>query len=422
MRIAALLALATCGSVCAVAQPSSNWTTDYVQLTLPSAVTSAFRTIRALRSDFNDGYVYIGGHFGLARALVTCVRADRTDTACWTFLNTGCPSDPEADTCNGVSGIDKLANGKMYVTWRDWHVTVGNPTQAGTYDFNTATWTLSTETFGNKGLNNPSHDASGNLYASTAGIYKSTDGGVTWTSPQSGDGYGSLNSIGGSGFVTGAIFPNDHMIIGGNIYWGGEGPLIKQPTSFASFTNLAPTANGGCTYPLCFSHDMRGLASDGNETTAPSSEIIALFNHCTNPSCTTGSPWVVRYDVATSTWQNPTVPSTPDDMQYWESRAVAKGYTAGEYYLVNQDGPTTPPSALLGSIDGGLTWTALGSGVGGQRVTPRLQYLSVNLSDDTIFLASNTGEMWMHVGFSAGGASNPTVKGGVKVQGKVVIQ
>ena len=384
-------------------QPDSNWNTPLVQIKLPAAVAGTKFGIRGVAIG-PDGFAYIGSAAGVYRAQTTCLAADPSNSGCWVAINSGAPPAFQGpDPYLAATNFDFVA-GKVVVGWFDsltgYHGLVcswapANPVWA-------CNKTQPVDPFA-RGTGTVTHDGNNNLYAGTSSILKSSDSGLTWTDMTRGDSYQSL----ASNYKTGFLF--DIKVWGGFIYWGGEGPLIKQPLSFSSYQNVLPTANGGCSDPNCYAHNMRGTIADGNAAVGVQSEMLALINHCNNGAgCSTGgSGYIQRFNAATNTWSPAADARVPGGTTHdWTIRRLAQGYAPHEYYAVG-GGSIGGLTGVLGSVDGGATWTLLGNGQTWSVPTNdgALAMISVSPIDDAKIVARQT-DAWFHPG--PGGAGGTT--------------
>jgi len=395
--------------------PSSNWSATIRQVALPNAVATATTGIRGVGA-FPDGYVYIGSEAGVYRALTSCIAADPANSACWANYSAGLPARSGASGPNlypAAQTFDMLPDGTLVVGLGDTlaggtnncmcQVVVRNPKASAFVSSGTTPFEQGHDT-----ISAVLHDAAANvnIYAVQQGIYKSANRGASFANVN-----GSKDAYQAIGLTTGFLY--DAQISGGNMYWGGEGPLVRQPLDFSSSTILLRTANGGCSDPNCYAHNMRGSIGDGTLSTAPASELLALINNCVpGTSCAGTTTYVQRENLSTGAWSpvaNIRVPNTSNMTGAWTMRRLAKGATAHEYYVVGGS-PGQTVGGVLGTTDGGVTWTILGSG-GGQTFTCSSNddcpgNLAVSPVDDSKYMVTRAGltagQLWFHPGAATG--------------------
>lgn len=393
MRFLFLSILISLASSIGHSQPA-NWSTNLIHVTgVPSAVAGSTTGIRAVMIG-PDNYIYLGGGTGAYRAQASCVAAAPTSTACWTAMSNGAPSAPG----NSVGAYDWV-NGKVLAVWGDFYCTGGTCNiQVGSWDPNTATWTMSGTGSFRQNASMPqwiTHDASNNIYFGYGPVYKSTNGGATWTNPNG----GTTDMLSAIGLTDGYVY--DGAVWGGNFYWGGEGPGVKQSLSFgATYKNYFPTVNGGCPGGLpCFEHNYRGTVADGNNAAGASLELIALINDCTVANCGTGTnglSYIQRYDIVHGTYADVGYLSVPGHTttQYWTMRRLRQGKSAGEYCAVG--GGSSDATSIMCSFDHGVTWSFPGNPTSVNMIPTTsnngsaFAYLGISPVDDSKAMASET--------------------------------
>lgn len=393
------------GSASTASQPNSNWNTPLVQIKFPAPVANAKFGIRGIAIG-PDGYAYVGSSAGVYRAQTTCIAADASNAGCWFAINSGAPAAFQGpDPYLAATNFDFMA-GKVYATWLD--SLSGNYGKVCSWSPANPAWSCNkpqTPDLFARGTGYITHDGNNNLYAGIFSIAKSTDGGATWADQTKGDAYGSI------GLRSGILY--DVKVWNGSIYWGGEGPLIKQPLNFSSFQNVLHTAVGGCSNPNCYAHNMRGTIADGDAATGIQSEMLALINHCNNDpvpgSCSTGgSGYIQRFNAATNTW-SPAADATYSGgtTHDWTIRRLAQGFAPHEYYAVGGGG-LGGATGVMGSVDGGATWTMLGKGQTWSVPSNdgALSLIAVSPVDDAKIVARQT-DAWFHPGPGGSGGGSP---------------
>src|SRR5579863_1932367 len=279
---------------------NSNWTSPLVHVTLPSAITSSQQGIRGLASP-GDGYAYVGSGAGIYRTLWSCIEANPTNASCWSALNTGVPHPTSGTTDLYLAGRDfDYIGGTVFAVFYN----AFNGAQDHVCHWSGSAWVPETTTpavwinpSSNGGPLYITHDPTTNyIYVGAWGIWVSTNQGATWSESPS----GGTNAYAHLGYNYG-VFYNTPRVRTYNgtphLFWGGEGSLISQPMNFSSYKSWTPTGNGGCTYPNCFEHNMRGFETDGDPGTGGA--IIVLINHCTaagnqSTSCSATDSYITR--------------------------------------------------------------------------------------------------------------------------------
>jgi len=210
-------------------------------------------------------------------------------------------------------------------------------------------------------------DSTGAIWvaAQQRGIFKSTDGGVTFGLIVA-DPYANFGQT--TGYIYGLSIINDR------VYWGGEGALNSTSLSFQSNT----LETGGAGYGLNQYH----VASDGTEETA-ATEIYSVGRQDSNGS-------VVQH-YANGAWSDMSFAST----LYWEVHVVVKGLGVHEYYYAGKHGTS---GGVAGTTDG-VNWSLLNNGLpaGEQQ---NVDWLTISPLTNDLFISFETssaygGEIWM---------------------------
>lgn len=443
------LALFLIAGVAFATDPTSNWATASVTFQPPTSAWEAASSCGMRAQLFDSSNVlWVGGCEGVWSAPNSCIATDPTTArtrGCFTSRSTGITvTIPEAN-CHQYMSPRKFIeyNGNIYAPFDDpcsnkysdvgkwngttWTFVVNRPTGAG----GTPVWANLSGTSGD-GIDNMAIDkTNGNLYVGGAGghVYLSTDDGVTFTYQQ------SYTTWGYSG---GAIFSME--IQGSFLYLGGESPLIKVSlANLASQCNILSGLNSSphlkrdynCNLlsgAFTGSLNMRWSTGDGDDNgTNPSTEILAAYPSSTD----TNGSYLQRYSFITSDWSSPAMPNYaspcsvgPTNGFYFQ---IIHGYTQHEYYIpTGQNGGC---NALLGTVDGGVTWSI----VGGSKVASacngcKVAKVAVSSIDDSKLYASdgqstNAPVFYYHASPGPLAATPSSVLGGnLGVSGKTVIQ
>jgi uncharacterized repeat protein (TIGR01451 family) len=224
--------------------------------------------------------------------------------------------------------------------------------------------------------------------ASTFGVYKSTDGGVSWTVVLT----ASTNALDFAGITDMAIDPQNPQVIYASLLGSG----------------ISKTVNGGATWTTV----MNGLPTNANYTLAPTRFSLGIGHPSVAVSATlyTGFEW---YDTSL-TYHRSTVWKSTDEGGSWtqttDTGNVVSGYcgtspSSTQCWYDNVIGvdpisPTivyalglynygTGSGGVYRSMDGGTTWKDLGF-----NLHPDYHAIAIRNDDPSVVVIGNDGGAW----------------------------
>ncbi len=324
---------AGCGQVVG----SGNWQ----QVALSSAMLAGGTTVQGMYAA-KDCYLYVSMAVnGTWRTKVADIRTNPA-TPVWSRIDSGFPSDPvhggtgyiiswaEDGIGNLFGGIGEAAIGSGC----NWCVVA---------KWNGTAWSFSNNPANmRQSIPSMSFDASGSLYINDlhADFYKSVDGGATFGAPLVTDAYSHFGMNSGYAYTS--------KVIGGQIYWGGEGPYMRSPLDFSSATVLHGSTG--------FGRNVAGFATDGSALTAPTYVIAAS-------RCDPAGFCMQRLAVASNTWSDLQLSAGIPQYVNFNRNSVVNGTTAGEYFATFGSAGGAGVGGVIRSADGGVTWSLYDAGL-----------------------------------------------------------
>lgn len=223
-----------------------------------------------------------------------------------------------------------------------------------------ATWTRLTSTANFSYVNKLMIDKNGALYAAVRkyygtdaeGIQKSTDGGATWTEVLGSAIFGS--SARGADLecaANGDIYATLGIQDNGGIYLSDYTTNAANTGNAGTWVNITPNASGSISTPANYWYRIELASAPSNSTI-----LYALFQGYNNNNCTS----IQQYNKTTNTWSVKTVPNTnnqgtltnfTNSQAWYDLIAAVDPNNANTLYIAGLD--------ALRSTDGGSSWTQM---------------------------------------------------------------
>ena len=224
-----------------------------------------------------------------------------------------------------------------------------------------------------------------------AGIWKTTNNGITWESLFDEQPVSSVGDI--------AVAPSDPSIV-----WAGTGePANRQSSSWGD--GVYKSMDGGATWTNMGLEDTHHIGRVHIHPTNPNIVYVAALGHLWGPNKQRG---VFKTTDGGKTWKNTKFisentgfvdlamdPESPDTLYAaaYQRRRRAFGFNGGG-----------PEAGLYKTTDGGTTWTKLTGGLPGgntgrigidiYRKDPRIVYAIIENAEGGIFRSEDKGETW----------------------------
>ena len=371
------LILASCVIVSGFAQTVTS--TSWSKIAPPVSGLSNSQSLYAA----GDGYLYLATHEGMWRATEASVIATPAVPSIWSRIQTGLVPDPT--TPGHLMPVQRMATAPDGSVWA---LTGGKNASgvvmccyASKLNQTTKVWTTHTVYSRVSGFDHPTFlvwDTTGAMYYGTyftAEVFKSTDGGVTWTNLTPGGIWNTLqnSSCYTGGFVS-AIFHNGVLEI------GGESPTFQITTGITHFHTIQDSMLSACGSTNWHRNLGKHIVTDGTATT-PGTETLYIGK----VDVVSGSP-IYRCD-GTST-QCSVINNYSNSGSPWLGTVidVAQGPALHEYWFTT--GTYAASSHVYHSTDGGLSWTYAPSEVGLTLGTSSTNLMSISRSTGHKYLST----------------------------------
>jgi photosystem II stability/assembly factor-like uncharacterized protein len=334
-----------CGLVCitvaglaqtpAIPSLPDNWSKPWIPITLPAEAPTATSSYPA-----SDGHIYITDRTGIFRARQEKLIAEPGNPDNWTKVTQGFPKGPDGAPAIRVGAWGETASGQVLA---GFGVNLARGCGCGVAKWDGTQWThvVQAPTFppNSAAITSILLDSANRIYATTLGgnVFRSNNDGKSWSKVLAG-GYTAFQHRQGYVF--------NSRIFGDQYYFAGEGDL--GITTDLTFRSATFELQGSACTPGSYCHNRRDLQSDGDPAHAPVSEIVASADDGD------GISGLQRKDIPTGKWS-----AVAGAYQYWTWRRVEKGGSPHEYYVGGGNGRSS--FAVLGSVDGGRTWSVVGS-------------------------------------------------------------